>query len=72
MRAYIIVILSWKFVFRLYGEQGKKLLIVCWLEISVVLRDFILGSLFMILIELKWDKKENKPKKNPQNCVSAK
>lgn len=57
------MILSWKFLFRLYGEQGKKLLIVsCWLEI-IVLRDFVPGSLFMTLIELKIKKRE-------QNCIS--
>lgn len=61
MWAYSIVILSWKFLFRLYGEQGKKPLIVSrWLEVSIVLRDFVLGSLFMTLIELKIIKKKNK------------
>lgn len=59
------MILSWKFLFRLYGEQGKKLLIVSrWLEVSIVLRDFVLGSLFMTLIELKIIIKKE------QNCIS--
>lgn len=56
----IVLILSWKFLFRLYGEQSKKLVIVsCWLEIYILLRHFIFGSLFMTLIKLK---NENKTK----------